>query len=203
MTFIPEARIEARAAALWQQYGLSPAFDVERLADDLGLGVVWEEVPDDGGGRILGQLIPEKRLIVLNERHLTALEEKDGRLRRYTIGHEIGHWELHADAVRSGTLSLLRDGRTWCRDGSTDQVERQAEMFSAALLIPAELLRVALPTAPWRGWPPVYELATRFLVNPTPMVIRLERLGLMYLDADETPRSGPKPPPGQGRLFDP
>jgi hypothetical protein len=54
-----------------------------------------------------------------------------GRLRRYTIGHEIGHWEFHAEDVRAGMLSLLDGDRIWCRTGSPDPAERQAEIFSA------------------------------------------------------------------------
>jgi hypothetical protein len=176
-------------------------FDVERLLDRLGLDLVWEAIDDDDGGAILGQLLPEKQLVVLNERHIDRLEEKDGRLRRYTIGHEIGHWELHADAARSGSLSLFDGERIWCRDGSPDPVERQAEMFSAALLVPRDRLRAELPAAPWRGWAPVYRLADLFVVNVTPMAIRLDKLGWMHRDEQGVPVSGPKPAPGQGELF--
>jgi len=201
VTYIPEAQIEARTAELWQRHSLEPGFDVERLLDDLGLGLVWEAVDDDGGAVVLGQLIPEKQLVVLNERHIKRLEEKQGRLRRYTVGHEIGHWILHAEAVRSGTLSLFDGERIWCRDGSADPVERQAEMFSAALLVPKDRLLHALPKAPWRGWPPVYRLADDFLVNVTPMAIRLEKLAWMHPDEEGVPVSGAKPTPGQGTLF--
>ncbi len=200
MSFIPEAHIEERAATLWQQYRLTPGFDIEQLFDHLELGLVWEDVPDEDG-RILGQLLPEERLVVLNEHHLDALEEKDGRLRRYTVGHEIGYWDLHAQAARSGTLKLLPGGRTWCRDRSSDPVERQAEMYSAALLMPRDRLRAALPKRPWRGWRTVYDLADLFVVNITPMKIRLERLGWAHLDEDRIPLSGPKPTPGQGQLL--
>jgi Zn-dependent peptidase ImmA (M78 family) len=201
MTFIPEARFEARAAELWQRHGLVPGFDVERLLDDLGLGLVWDEVADDHGGRVLGQLIPEERLVVLNERHRDLLEDKEGQLRRYTVGHEIGHWEFHADAARSGTLSLFDGERIWCRDRSRDPAERQAEMFSAALLVSRDHLLAALPPPPWRGWRPVYRLADAFLVNVTPMTIRLEKLGWMHRDEHGEPVSGPAPRPGQEALF--
>jgi Zn-dependent peptidase ImmA (M78 family) len=200
MSFVAEPLLEQRAAELWRQHGLQPGFDVERLLDRLGLGLVWEDVPDDRG-RVLGQLIPDQRVVVLNEGHLQALEEKEGRLRRYTVGHEVGHWEFHAEAVRSGTVRLLPGGRTWCRDGSLDPVERQAEMFSAALLIPRDRLRAALPKRPWRGWATVYDLADLFVVNVTPMRIRLERLGWVHLDEDGVPVSGSRPASGQGRLF--
>jgi hypothetical protein len=201
MRYIPEARIESRAAALRQHHALAPGFDVEQLLDDLGLGLVWEPVPDEPGSAVLGQLVPEQRLVVLNERHLDELEKKGGRLRRYTIGHEIGHWELHSDNVRSGMLSLLADDRIWCRTGSADAAERQAEMFSASLLMPRDDLLEALPRPPWRGWPHVYQLADAFVVNVTPMKIRLEKLGWMHLD-DGTPVSGPMQMPGQPALFD-
>jgi hypothetical protein len=58
--------------------------------------------------------------VILSERHLRALEEKGGRLHRYTPAHEIGHWDLHAEAIRSGMLRLLPGGRTWCRASSPD-----------------------------------------------------------------------------------
>ena len=67
--------------------------------------------------------------------------------------------------------------------------------------MPHEHLRAALPKQPWRGWPTVYRLADLFIVNVTPMKIRLERLGWMHLDQDDTPVSGPKPTSGQSQLF--
>ncbi len=202
MTFIPRARIDALASDLWQRYSLAPGFDIELLLDHLGLDLLWEEVPDEGSGQLLGQLIPAQHLVVLNERHRGQLEEKGGRLRRYTLGHEVGHWTLHADAVRSGTLKLLDGERIWCRNGSPDPIERQAEMFSAALLVPKDLLQIAMPEQPWRGWRPVYRLADRFLVNITPMAIRLEELGWMHRDDDGIPVSGPRQAAGQGSLFE-
>jgi hypothetical protein len=202
MTYIAEAQIEARAAELWQQHSLEPGFDVELLLDDLGLDLLWEVVDDDGpGGVVLGQLIPDTRLVVLNQRHIERLEAKGGRLRRYTVGHEIGHWILHADAARRGNLLLFDGERILCRDGSLDPIERQAEMFSAALLIPKDRLLSALPQAPWSGWPAVYRLADAFVVNLTPMMIRLERLGWMHRDDDGVPVSGARPTPGQGSLW--
>lgn len=200
MTFIADAQIEARAAELWQQRRLQPGFDAEQLTEDLGLDLLWDSVADEEGGAILGQLIPAERLLVLNERHKDKLEAKGGRLRRYTICHEIGHWLLHAGAATS--KALFTDGKTWCRDGSSDPVERQAEKFSAALLMPRDLLLRSMPSGSRRGWRPVYDLADTFLVNVTPMRIRLEQLGWMHLDSDEIPRSGPQRDPAQPTLFD-
>lgn len=197
--FIAEPQIEARCAELWRAHALKPAFDVERLLDELGLSLLWEEIDDTSGADVLGQLIPAQDRVVLNERHVEKLEEKDGRLRRFTIAHEIGHAVLHAGDMAA--LSFFDGERTWCRDRSMDPVEQQAERFAVALLIPRSELRVALPTRPWRGWPPVYELANRFLVNITPMKIRLLRLEWMHLDEDGVPVGGPASPEGQAPLF--
>lgn len=202
MNFIPEARIEARAAELWVRHALERGFDVEQLLDDLGLGLAWDVIDDDGGGRILGQLIPDEKAVVLNQHHMDLLEKDGGRLRRFTVGHEVGHWILHAEDIRAGTLALFDGTRVWCRDKSQVPAERQAEMFSAALLVPQDRLRAVLPPSPWRGWPPVYRLADTFVVNVTPMAIRLEKLGWMHRDDNGVPVSGSKVPAGQGSLFD-
>lgn len=131
---------------------------------------------------------------------LHCSRRKRAALRRYTVGHEVGHWELHAETIRSGTVSLFDGTRIWCRDGSQDPIERQAEMFSAALLMPRDQLLGSLPKSPWQGWSHVYRLADEFLVNPTPMAIRLEKLGWMHRE-DDVPVSGPRPAPGQDSLF--
>jgi len=202
VTFIAEAQIEARVAELWRQHSLAVGFDVERLLDDLKLDLCWEPLDDsDGQGAILGQLIPAKRLVVLNERHKERLEKDDGRQLRFTIGHEVGHWILHSEGVGDGAEALIADERTMCRDGSRESIEIQAEMFSAALLIQRDALRAALSEGAWRGWAPVYALAEKFVVTPTAMKNRLRGLGWAHLDEAGAPVGGPAPPDGQQSLL--
>jgi hypothetical protein len=74
-------------------------------------------------------------------------------------------------------------------------------MFSAALLMPEVRVRSALPPPPWRGWPAVYRMADQFLVNVTPMAIRLEKRGWMHRDDGGVPVSGRAAAPGQQELF--
>ena len=200
MTYIPEAVFEARAGELWQSHKLKPGFDIEALADQLGLSLLWEAVPDSDAGAVLGMLDPNNGRIILNELHLTELEANPG-LRRYTIGHELGHWLFHAQAARAGALSLFHDGRIWCRDGSHDPVERQAEMFSARLLMPRDIVKRALPDGGCHGWRDVYSMAETFVVSPTAMIIRLEELGWAHRDEAGNPQRGPAPIPGQAPLF--
>jgi len=96
---------------------------------------------------------------------------------------------------------LFDEHRIWCRDKSPHPAERQAERFSAALLVPRDLLLASLPRSPWSGWHLVYRLADTFVVNVTPMAFRLKELGLMHQGEDGTPVSGPMIAPGQESLF--
>jgi Zn-dependent peptidase ImmA (M78 family) len=199
--FIPPARIEARAAELWRQFGLEPGFDIEALLDDLDLSLTWEMIDDTAGtGDMLGQLVPAQKLIVMNERHLERLEARGRAQLRFTVGHEIGHWIFHAPGG-FGSSALFDGVRTLCRDGSTAPIERQAESFSAALLLHRDSLQSALPEGSWSGWGPVYGLAEKFAVSATAMQIRLQGLGWAHRDEGGRPHSGPEPTPGQESLF--
>lgn len=201
MAFIQEPEIAARADDLWRLHGLMPGFDIEQLVDDLGLSLLWEAITDTPGEHVLGQLDPSEARIVLNERHIESLEANGGRLRRFTIAHEVGHWVFHAELARSGALTLFEGRRIWCRSGVQDPVERQAEMFAARLLMPRHHVNAIVPKARWGGWGVVYKVAEAFVVSPTAMMIRLEELGLGHRLETGEPKSGRRPVPGQAQLF--
>ncbi len=188
MTFIPERRIENRAAELWRRHGLQPGFDMERLFDALGLSLLWDDLPTN----VLGALKPADSLVMLNQRRLDDFEANPG-LERFTGAHEIGHWILHGDESRSGVLPMLDGGRTWCRDRSKEATELQANLFGSYLLMPTDQLQPLLPVFPWHGWPTVYRLAETFKASATAMVIRLERADWAHRDATGTPVSGKRP----------
>jgi Zn-dependent peptidase ImmA (M78 family) len=185
VTFIPERRLENRASELWRRHRLHPGFDMEQLFDALGLSLLWDDLPIE----VLGALKPEDSLVILNQRRLADYQATPG-LERFTGGHEIGHWVLHSDDARSGVLPMLEGGRTWCRDGSQDSTELQANLFSSFLLMPTDQLNPCLPPAPWRGWPWIYRLAETFGVSATAMIVRLERAGWAHRDGSGTPVSG-------------
>jgi Zn-dependent peptidase ImmA (M78 family) len=62
--------------------------------------------------------------------------------RRFTIGHELGHWVLHQQGQ---TTIFCRHGQIEEEAGEDrpplDPIEEEANQFAAALLMPAELLR--------------------------------------------------------------
>jgi IrrE N-terminal-like domain len=98
-------------------------------------------VPDQPGATGLsGLLLPS-----LGEIWVNAAEARDWPpRRRFTIGHELGHWCLHRTR-----------GAVWCRRHAVDPEpadppaarpayppeESEANEFAAALLMPAELVR--------------------------------------------------------------
>ncbi len=197
MRFIARAQLEARAAELWRRFGLTPNFDAEALLDSLELNLLWDALDDDAGAKVFGALIPWQRVVVLNERHMDLLEAKPG-LRRFTIGHEIGHWMLHVDQTDAQLSFLDGTDRVWCREHPR---ERQAEGFAGYLLAPTDLLRREVPAAPWRGWGAVYALSEVFGTTPTAMMVRLEIASWAHRNDDGVPTSGPRRPTGQLSLL--
>lgn len=129
--------IEQRAAALLQETGIQALpIDVEEVARQRGLQVV----PHDLGEGVSGALFIDGGVATIgyNPHHHDVRQ-------RFTIAHELGHYELHARSsplfVDRGFVVAYRDGRS-----STGEVlkERQANAFAAALLMPADAIREAI-----------------------------------------------------------
>jgi hypothetical protein len=194
--FLGDAQIEARTAALWRRHTLSIGFDVEQLLDTLELGTLWDSdlEPD-----ILGLLIPSRRLVVINEGHRGDFERHQG-LYRFTVSHEIGHWVLHCEDARANNMQLIEGDRTWCRQGSREPIEIQAEKFASYLLAPTDQLKVRVPRQSWKGWAPVYTLAETFGMSVSAMIVRLQEAKFAYRDKAGLPCSGRPSPAGQLEL---
>jgi hypothetical protein len=106
------------------------------------------------GQQLSGLLLADRREIWVNA---AEAREWPGR-RRFTIGHELGHWCLHR---RPGQVSLF------CRHGQVEPTEKaetdpehlstegEANVFAAALTMPAELVRRHYATM--RGEPDCFE----------------------------------------------
>jgi Zn-dependent peptidase ImmA (M78 family) len=98
--FIPEHEIERSAndiLRLMQQtrnYTLKWPLDASRVAEFLGLDVVWDRIPPDNQGLIAARILPLERLIEINE---NILELPEG-FEASTVAHEIGHWVLHINS---------------------------------------------------------------------------------------------------------
>lgn len=109
-----------------------------RDVEDMTAAPGCPEVGADGS--ISGLLLPGDGEIWVNA---TEAREWPPR-RRFTIGHELGHWFLHQDAQRS---LFCRHGTVDPDDGAKagrpplDPIEEEANRFAASLLMPADLVR--------------------------------------------------------------
>ncbi len=133
---------------------------VEAIAEDLlGLHVEESESLDCSG-----LLLPPERRVVLNA------GEPLGR-RRFTLGHELGHWVCH---VKEGY-----DAPVYCRatDLAPDAdraLEREANVFAAELLMPEQAVR-----AKWPRVASTAEVASWFGVSEEAMGWRLYNLDIV------------------------
>lgn len=107
-----------------------------READDLRSTPGAPPIPD--GQALSGLLLPDRGEIWVN-----GAEARDWPpRRRFTIAHEIGHWELHRSGeqpafCRTAAVEAVDAGRP----AAIPLTEDEANRFAAAVLMPAELLR--------------------------------------------------------------
>jgi IrrE N-terminal-like domain len=156
---------DPRADALRERYGAlfgggEVPVPVESIAEDL-LGL---RVAEDESLACSGVLLPRRREVWLNAR------EAPGR-RRFTLGHELGHWVCQV---------LEGDGApVYCRSdevgvGEGRAREREANIFAAELLMPEPLVRERFSELRQ-----VADLARAFAVSSEAMHWRLYNFGLV------------------------
>ena len=176
--FIPESEIADRANAVLEKYGLIDQFsrgsavNPVTIATGEGIDVFALDFPtaDDSVCGILRKEDGKFRIYVNQDHH--------GNRIRYTIAHELGHYFLHRDsfdAFVDPEINMFRTTRD--DDEPADQLRRQMEiqanMFAAALLMPAAFVRDQ-----YKGNKDISALAKRFGVSREAMGHRIANLGL-------------------------
>jgi hypothetical protein len=139
---------------------------VESIAEDL-LGLRIEE---RDLGECSGMLIPSERLIVVNAREAMSGETPTHR-HRFTIAHELGHWICHAREAGDEAPTFCRS-QDLAQDADRD-LEREANVFGAELLMPEAAVREA-----WAAVPDAAEVADRLGVSLLATQWRLYSFGL-------------------------
>jgi hypothetical protein len=145
---LAEAFLAAIPAYLWD--GERLPIPIEDIADShLGL-LVRDAVdlrlapgapPVAADQSLSGLLLPDRGEIWVNA---TEGTEWPGR-RRFTIAHEIGHWQMHRDDeqpafCRTATVEAEHEHST-----EHPPMEDEANRFAAAVLMPARLIRAQYP----------------------------------------------------------
>jgi Zn-dependent peptidase ImmA (M78 family) len=176
------ARYEANTGVM-----ISTPIPIERIAENLlDLQILWQNMPDKDEDTVLAGLSPKKKTIVFNETRLPLFDKTPG-LYRTVLAHEIGHWELHVDKAILNQTSMpgidaplqflfYSESKSWD--------EKNAHLFMSHLLVPEALLNPLIQESQVFTWTFLYKLRDLFQVTISAIRIRLERKGLMYVDAD-------------------
>jgi Zn-dependent peptidase ImmA (M78 family) len=141
--------------------------DVNRLAQAYGIDIHKRKL----GGEISGLLV------IKDGRASIGLESDQSSERmRFTIAHELGHYFLHR------SLKSTFVDEVFARSGTSNRLEREANAFAAALLMPEELINDAIKevvgSRPIRD-EEIAELAKRFKVSSVSMTYRLVNLKII------------------------
>lgn len=159
-----------------------PPVPVERIARD-HLGLLIDEHDDlrslpaapQDQGRLSGMIDPPNMTIWLDR---NEAQSYPGR-RRFTIGHELGHWQLHIDAAdgvfydRSDDISDFADPAS--ADKALRRREAEANEFARELLMPQLLMREQASATGCN----LAALSERFGVSRPALILRLRLLRLL------------------------
>jgi len=152
--YLPRERIEGEALSLLAEYGRRfgaverPPIPVEEIIECLlQLDLGFDDLPRMlGMPDVLGATwVGEKRVLIDESLDPTFPTAVEGRY-KFTIAHEIGHWQLHrhyfqSDPAQASLFTPSPEPSIVCRTGSRkDPIEWQADYFAGQLLMPKEMV---------------------------------------------------------------
>lgn len=166
-------RIDEKAMKLLHQSeALALPVNLDRVVERLGLSLNEKPLENEYSGF----LAVKEKTIVVNLHHPPAR-------RRFTIAHEIGHYQLHR---RSEDIPVFIDRAVYHRKESVAGVdhfmEMQANAYAAGLLMPEALLDEYLedhPALDLEKPADIKTLAEEFEVSRPAMEFRLINLGFV------------------------
>lgn len=126
--------VEQLADSILQLYRLTVPVDLGKIAAEEGIELVAGQFGSDFHGRI--EYLPEERVFAIYHPEDSG-EIFPGRI-RFTVAHELGHFFIpeHREIL---LRDLVHDSTEDFR--SSRQIEREADRFASALLIPGALLK--------------------------------------------------------------
>jgi hypothetical protein len=205
--------IEREAEDILERMQATPSYipkfplDPSRVAEFLGLDIVWDTIPPDTEGRIAARILPLERLIEIND----AIPELRGGFGASTIAHEVGHWVLHInhDVVDGLTkqqelnLGLEEVQPFLCRSASNPQrIEWQAQYFAGCLLMPRYVLEDVARGRNLTNWKHLYAMADDLGVSISNLKHRLQSINWIVLpQGSKQVYLGKSAPSEQTKLF--
>lgn len=165
------------AEGLAKQYnskGISPFPYENILKDHTEVEMFFIDTDDQISGAIMFEKITKKIKILINR-------SKSRTRQQFTIAHELGHYFLHSDTIRSEQGFVDGDGNLDSEkilyrldEAKSTRIEVEANRFAASLIMPKDYIERA-----WNELRDVEECAKIFNVSVSAMSIRLEKLGLL------------------------
>lgn len=192
--YIPDSKIEEKANDILKRMQATPKYvpkwplDATRVAEFLGLDVVWDRIPADSQGQIAARILPLERLIEINE---DILELPKG-FEESTVAHELGHWVFHIDQKTAGIVQeRLKQGVNdvqpfLCRavSGQLQKMEWQAQRFASYLLMPQYILEEMQIGKDLTRFPHLYAMAKDLGVTISNLKTRLKQLNWIIIPPD-------------------
>jgi len=165
--------IERAAEELLGDFGsVSLPVPVEKIAKSLGVQVRFSPLDTELSGMIfIKDSVP---IVGVNSIHHPNRQ-------RFTIAHELGHFQLHRD-VLSSEVHVDKNFPVLMRDTNSatgwDKREIEANQFAAALLMPRAFIQQALGARPLDidDDRPLEEIAKRFRVSKQALDYRIRNL---------------------------
>jgi Zn-dependent peptidase ImmA (M78 family) len=178
-THAPDS-IEIRAEEVLRRFdAMTAPVNLEQLAAQLDVRVHYETLEDQAAGVLI---------VKGNQRHILVNKAHHPNRQRFTVAHELGHLVLH-EVEGKDQLFFDQHIRVYQRVGeasadlyktegstTTPEMEREANLFAAALLMPSALLKYAALEHDLWDEADVESLARTFAVSGQAMSIRLQQL---------------------------
>jgi Zn-dependent peptidase ImmA (M78 family) len=166
--------INSKVTSILREYiDIVAPIDISEIARRRGLEVIEYPLGDDVSGL----------LSIENGKGTIGYKSSESPVRqRFTIAHELGHYELHRDKAdlfvdKQFIYRSLNSGDTL----EKKIMEQEANYFASAILIPTNLLRKEIDKINFdlASETVINDLAEKFNVSSTAMSIRISSLGLM------------------------
>ncbi len=185
--YLSKAKIANQAKSILLEMAHTPNYrpqwplDATRVAEYLGLDVVWDTIPPDEDGEIAARILPLARLIEIND----TLPILRGGFGESTIAHEVGHWVLHINQTAVAKYCRLHQqginvkvDPLLCRN--RDQlrgIEWQAQYFATCLLMPEGKMKKVCQGRNLTNWRTLYAISEELGVTISNLIHRLRDLG--------------------------
>lgn len=172
-----KGRFQQEVEELLSACGLTKApIAVRKVAAHLNIDVRLAPTREDVSGALIVDGV--SAYIAVNDAHHINRQ-------RFTIAHEIGHFQLHNTG---DSIHFDEDFRVYSRDGRSslaiDSKEIEANQFAAELLMPTLLLGQDFTKLRGSEEDAIRDLAGRYKVSTKAMEFRLQNLGLILPDID-------------------